>query len=160
MAAAPAGERAPTGERPGRIVVGVDGSAAAAAALAWAVGQARLTGAVIDAVIVWEFPVMFGYRLPVPEPDWADLAARALTAAIAHVRADGVEIRPKIVEGNAAQVLLEESAGAQMLVVGSRGHGGFVGALLGSVGQQCVHHASCPVVVIRDPVAGKQPAGT
>jgi hypothetical protein len=55
----------------------------------------------------------------------------------------------KVMEGNAAQVLVTESAGADLLVVGSRGHGGFVEALLGSVGQHCAHHAACPVVVIR-----------
>ena len=63
-------------------------------------------------------------------------------------------ITQKVVEGNAARVLLDASAGADLLVVGSRGHGGFVEALLGSVGQHCVHHATCPVVVIRDSAVG------
>jgi nucleotide-binding universal stress UspA family protein len=58
-------------------------------------------------------------------------------------------VRALIVEGNAAQVLLDASDGADLLVVGSRGHGGFTEALLGSVSQHCVHHAHCPVVVIR-----------
>ena len=57
-------------------------------------------------------------------------------------------------EGNAARVLLDALAGAELLVVGSRGRGGFAEALLGSVGQHCVHHAACPVVVIRDPATG------
>jgi nucleotide-binding universal stress UspA family protein len=56
---------------------------------------------------------------------------------------------PQPVEGNPAQVLLDASAGADLLVVGSRGHGGFASALLGSVSQHCVHHADCPVVIIR-----------
>jgi nucleotide-binding universal stress UspA family protein len=58
-------------------------------------------------------------------------------------------VRARVVEGNAAQVLLDASDGADLLVVGSRGHGGFTEALLGSVSQHCVHHARCPVVVIR-----------
>jgi nucleotide-binding universal stress UspA family protein len=59
-----------------------------------------------------------------------------------------------VVQGHPAQVLLDASAGAELLVIGSRGHGGFVGAMLGSVGQHCVHHATCPVVIIRDSVTG------
>ncbi len=64
-----------------------------------------------------------------------------------------VEIGHKVVEGSPAQVLLDDSADAELLVVGGRGHGSFVDALLGSVGQHCVHHAKCPVAVIRDSVA-------
>jgi len=64
---------------------------------------------------------------------------------------DAVEIRPRIVEGNAAAALLAASPGAELLVVGSRGHGGFAEALLGSASQHCVYHAPCPVVIIRDP---------
>jgi nucleotide-binding universal stress UspA family protein len=75
-----------------------------------------------------------------------------VTEAMAELPESGrqVEIRPKVAEGNAAQVLLDASDGADLLVVGSRGHGGFAEALLGSVSQHCVHHATCPVVVIRD----------
>jgi len=65
-----------------------------------------------------------------------------------------VKITNKVVQGNAAQVLLDESEGADLLVVGSRGHSGFVEALLGSTGQHCVQHADCPVVVIRDSITG------
>jgi nucleotide-binding universal stress UspA family protein len=138
-----------------RIVVGVDGSASARAALAWAVRQAQLTGAVVEAVIAWEFPVAYGYAAPAMDIDFEELATKTVTAAIAEVTAESgpVAIQHKVVEGNAAQVLLAESAGADLLVVGSRGHGGFVGALLGSTGQHCVHHATCPVVVIRTPPA-------
>ncbi len=138
-----------------RIVVGVDGSESARAALAWAVRQAQLTGAVVEAVIAWEYPVAYGYAAPAMDLDFEELATKTVTAAITEATAESgpVAIQHKVVEGNAAQVLLAESAGADLLVVGSRGHGGFVGALLGSTGQHCVHHATCPVVVIRTPPA-------
>jgi nucleotide-binding universal stress UspA family protein len=145
----------PHGEHERRIVVGVDGSAPSKAALAWAIGQAKLTGAVVDAVIAWQFPATYGYPAPaIPNADFEDIAASVVADAIAEVSgaAGPVKIRSTVVEGNAAQVLLGESAGADLLVVGNRGHGGFVEALLGSTGQHCVHHATCPVVVIRDAV--------
>ena len=142
----------PSGAGKRRIVVGVDGSDPSKAALAWAIGQARLTGAAVEAVIAWEFPATYGYPVPLPPGfDFHDNAAGVLAGCIAEVSspAQPVTIVSKVVEGNAAQVLLDVSAGADLLVVGSRGHGGFVEALLGSVGQHCVHYATCPVVIIR-----------
>ena len=141
------------------IVVGVDGSAPSRAALAWAVRQARLTGAAVEAIIAWEYPAAYGYTMPAaPEINYnyEEMAAEVLASTIAEVCGQGepVKISSRVVEGNAAQMLLDASAGAELLVVGSRGHGGFVEALLGSVGQHCVHHATCPVVVIRDSVSG------
>jgi nucleotide-binding universal stress UspA family protein len=143
-----------------RIVVGVDGSLPSKAALSWAVEQGRLTGAVVEAVIAWEFPATYGYPVPVPDVSWEQMAQQAVSEAVADVAegAEGaapVKVTCKVVEGNAAQALLEESAGADLLVVGKRGHGGFVEALLGSTGQHCVHHATCPVVVIRDSVTAR-----
>ena len=145
-----------------RIVVGVDGSVPSKSALSWAVEQGRLTGAVVEAVIAWEFPVTYGYPIPVSAVDWEQLAQQAVGEAVADAAeaAEGtapVKVTYKVVEGNAAQVLLDESAGADLLVVGNRGHGGFVEALLGSTSQHCVHHAGCPVVVIRDSVTGHAP---
>jgi nucleotide-binding universal stress UspA family protein len=141
-----------------RIVVGVDGSVPSKAALAWAVRQARLTGAVVDAVIAWEVPLTV--RTPWPltwSTDFRSLAENRLTGAVADVSevAGQAEIRAKVMRGSAAQVLLEDAAGADLLVVGNRGHGGFVEAVLGSVGQECVHHAACPVVVIRNSLTGQ-----
>jgi nucleotide-binding universal stress UspA family protein len=136
-----------------RIVVGIDGSVPSKEALTWAVGQADLTGAVVEAVIAWDFPMYYGYAAPVVDVDWEGIATKVVTDAIAEVtagRAGSSVIRPEVDQGNAAEVLLKASAGADLLVVGSRGHGGFVEALLGSVGQHAVHHATCPVVVIRD----------
>jgi nucleotide-binding universal stress UspA family protein len=139
-----------------RIVVGVDGSVPSKSALAWAVGQARLTGAAVEAVIAWEFPAISGYPVQVMDVDWQELAEQVVTDAVGEAArsAGDVEIGCKVMRANAAQALLDASAGAELLVVGSRGHGGFAEALLGSVGQHCVHHATCPVVVIRDSVAG------
>ncbi len=83
--------------------------------------------------------------------DYGELATEVLSEAIAAtVDPDGpVKVSSVVREGNAAQVLLEASRGAELLVVGSRGHGGLTEALLGSVSQACAHHARCPVVIIR-----------
>jgi nucleotide-binding universal stress UspA family protein len=142
------------GQHIGRIVVGVDGSDSSRAALAWAVRQAALTGAQVDAVHAWHVPSYgygYGYATVLPVIDLQKVARQVLDEAIAEVAdlAPDVEIRPVIVEDNPAQALLDNAKDAGLLVVGSRGHGGFAAALLGSVGQHCVHHANCPVVVIR-----------
>jgi nucleotide-binding universal stress UspA family protein len=139
-----------------RIVVGVDGSAASRAAFRWAVRQAELTGATVQAITAWQYPVATGGYAwgPVGVLDSTDLqeaAEKTLADEISEVvgaRTD-IKLQPQPVEGNPAQVLLDASAGADLLVVGSRGHGGFASALLGSVSQHCVHHADCPVVIIR-----------
>jgi nucleotide-binding universal stress UspA family protein len=139
-----------------RIVVGVDGSASSLEALRWAVRQAELTGAAVDAVIAWQFPVAFrgyswGAEMMTGDIDYAEIAAKALGEAISAAVDPGSEVvvHPVIAEGHPAQVLIEAAADADLLVVGSRGHGGFASALLGSVSQHCTHHAACPVVVIR-----------
>lgn len=137
-----------------RIVVGVDGTAAAEGALAWAVQQAELTGATVEAVIAWHYPVACGGGPFAPvamlDTDFAGTAGRVLAAAVS-VAADSagpVKVSSTVREGNAAEVLIDAAEGADLLVVGSRGHGGFAEALLGSVSQHCVHHARCPVVII------------
>ncbi len=139
-----------------RIVVGVDGSAASRAAFRWAVRQAELTGATVQAVTAWQYPVATGGYAwaPVALLDSTDLqeAAEKLQAdevsEVVGARTD-INVQPLVIEGNPAQVLLEEASGADLLVVGSRGHGGFASALLGSVSLHCVHHAKCPVLIIR-----------
>jgi nucleotide-binding universal stress UspA family protein len=137
-----------------RIVVGVDGSPTSKAALAWAVGQAELTGAVVEAVIAWEYSDAYGLGLTTGV-DFENIAATVAADAIAEVtgRGTAVKIQTRVEEGHPARVLIDASAGADLLVVGSRGHGGFAGALLGSVSQHCIQHAACPVVVIRGAAA-------
>jgi len=139
-----------------RIVVGVDGSPAAKAALAWAIGQAELTGASVEAVIAWHYPVIVGGAPFAPigvlmDVDFEGAASTVLNTAISEIvdPAGPVKVSSTVREGNPAQILLEAADGADLLVVGSRGHGGFAEALLGSVSQHCVQHAPCPVVIIR-----------
>jgi nucleotide-binding universal stress UspA family protein len=145
----------PQSEQEQRIVVGVDGSVPSKAALGWAIRQASLTGAVVEAVSAWEYPDTYGLG-PTLGVDFQSIAATMVADVIAETTGpDGpVKIRPRVEEGHAARVLIDASAAAELLVVGSRGHGGFVGALLGSVSLHCIQHATCPVVVIR----GKQDA--
>jgi nucleotide-binding universal stress UspA family protein len=123
----------PGGEHEHRIVVGVDGSVTSKAALRWAARQARLAGAVVEAVTAWEVPAISGYPMAVSDVDWEELATQIVTDAIAEIpaTAEPAEIRYKVAEGNAAQVLLDASAGADLLVVGSRGHGGLRGGAAG-----------------------------
>ena len=136
----------------GRIVVGVDGSVSSMAALRWAIRQAKQTGSSVDAVAAWRVPSGYGLA-PIGDGavDFEGDAKKILADALSEVgRAESdVVIRPSVVEGQAADVLVWTARGADLLVVGSRGHGEFTSALLGSVSHYCVHHASCPVLVIR-----------
>jgi nucleotide-binding universal stress UspA family protein len=135
-----------------RIVVGVDGSPSSCAALRWAVQQAALTGSAVDAVIAWHDPASYGgYGWLIADTSYAEPAAKTLSDAVTSTLKDGsgVTVRQHVVEGNPARVLLDAAEGADLLVVGNRGHGGFAEMLLGSVSQHCVHHSPCPVVVIR-----------
>jgi len=139
-----------------RIVAGVDGSPSSMSALRWAIRQAALTGATVDAVMAWHYPVAAGGYGWAPtglegDFDFSENAEKVLADAISNAVDPGsaVVVRALVVEGIAAQVLLDASGDADLLVVGSRGHGGFAEALLGSVSQHCVQHARCPVVVIR-----------
>jgi nucleotide-binding universal stress UspA family protein len=143
-------ENRQSGEQP-RIVVGVDGFESSQAALGWAIRQAKLTGAVVEAVTVWHIPPGTSWVPATDTPDYRDDAFAILSEAITEMCAvdPDVQVCPRVVEGRAGQVLVEAADGADLLVVGSRGHGGLAGALLGSVGQYCVHHAPCPVVIMR-----------
>jgi nucleotide-binding universal stress UspA family protein len=136
------------------IVVGVDGSQQGEAALGFAAEEAGLRGGRLVVVCAWEIPMMIEPVGAYPGDQFksmSDEAESVVQAAVARV----AELEPSVVcegkaiEGRAASVLLRESEHADMVVVGSRGRGGFASLLLGSVSQQVVHHASCPVVVVR-----------
>ncbi len=147
---APAPEpQAPTGSA---VVVGVDGSPASKDALRWAADYARLTRTPLLAISAWHWPVTMVVSLPAPvDFDPTADAQRALDAILAEVLGDdpGFPVTTRVVGGAAAEALIAASHGARLLVVGSRGHGGFAGLLLGSVSEQCTHYAACPVVVVR-----------
>ncbi len=141
-----------SGEDESRIVAGVDGSEGSKHALRWAARQAGFTGATLEVVTGWEYPAFFGFAPAVPDDvDYAELAGQALNDTIEEVfgadRPAGLATR--VIAKHPALALVEASDGAELLVVGSRGYGGFADALLGSVSTFCVHHANCPVTVIR-----------
>ena len=139
--------------RSGHIVVGVDGSSHSEVALRWAVEQARLTGQPVDAVTSWSIPVDYsiGGAAPLQPFDWEGSAVSILAETVATVvdEADAGRVTQRVVLGHPAQVLLDAAADADLLVVGSRGRGGFTGMLLGSVSQHVIARAPCPVVVVR-----------
>jgi nucleotide-binding universal stress UspA family protein len=148
----------------GAVVVGVDGSSGGGEALRWALAEARLRKVPLRVVHAWTYGFSgataggygnLGYigSFNATSADASDLgriAEETLERAISEVVEEGadVEIERQVVEGGAAEVLIGAAAAGDLLVVGSRGHGGFAGLLLGSVSQQCVHHAQCPVVVV------------
>ena len=152
-------------DRTRRIVVGVDSSHGSRAALRWALNQARLTGATVEAVTAWQDPIAYGYGYGwVPTladadgiPAYAEKALAETIAAVVGTQGQPVEVRTTVAEGPAAQVLLAAAADADLLVVGSRGHGAFAGMLLGSVSQHCAQHAPCAVAVIPDDEPGSTP---
>jgi nucleotide-binding universal stress UspA family protein len=140
------------------IVVGTDGSTHAELALSWAIDEAKLRGAQILVVSAWHVPAMvYGGPGLVPaasvpiEESFRKAAENAAAAALEQVRDAGMEGDANVVEGQAADALIDAGAEADLLVVGSRGHGGFVGLLLGSVSAACAHHARCPLVIVRSP---------
>jgi nucleotide-binding universal stress UspA family protein len=146
---AAAGQPAPV------IVVGVDGSPDSSAALKWAASEARLRNAELRIIHTWSVPALsYGTYLPATAfDDVARAAERSLTAQIAEVLGDDPDIGyvTEVSEGPPASALLEAAETALLVVVGSRGRGGFAGLLLGSVSAQVAHHAHCPVLIVRAP---------
>jgi nucleotide-binding universal stress UspA family protein len=138
-----------------RIIVGVDGSLGSKSALRWAMTQAQLTGAKVEAIISWQDPVVWGYTYGVPALYEADVLAASAEKRVGETVAEvagqlghPVDVLPRVVQGHPAEVLIKAATRARLLVVGSRGHGTFAGLMLGSVSQHCVQHAPCPVVVV------------
>jgi nucleotide-binding universal stress UspA family protein len=134
------------------VVVGVDGSPSSRAALRWALDQARLTKARLRAVIAWEVPAFTDWGVAAHQ-DFGVAAGKLLGESVREALGEDpppdVEVLEVVLPGHPAQVLIDQSAHAALLVVGSRGHGGFAGTLLGSVSQLCLQHAHCPVLVVR-----------
>jgi nucleotide-binding universal stress UspA family protein len=136
-----------------RIVVGVDGSPLSRNALEFAIEEAQLRHA--DLHVTYAYPVM---ERPVTGStgkdyyDQVEVEAREFLEGIMSKApsTDGLEVEWLAVPGNPAEVLIEASRGAALLVVGSRGVGGFKGLMMGSVSTQCVHHSHCPVLVVRE----------
>jgi nucleotide-binding universal stress UspA family protein len=133
-----------------RVVVGVDGSSQSKRALRWAAAVAASFDAEIDAVAAWQVPAMTGWTPAAvawnPKQDMEQCLTEAVDDVFGANRP--AKLRLTVHEGHAAQVLIRASKGASMVVVGSRGHGGFAGLLLGSVSASVAEHAHCPVLVI------------
>ena len=138
----------------GRIVVGVDGSEGAVQALRFAIEEARIRGAELRAVSAWHVPpAVYGAGWAPASTDideFRKLAESALRESVQEAGATdaGIEVTSLVREGHPVDLLVEESGDADLLVLGTRGLGGFKELLLGSVSQQCAHHASCPVVIV------------
>jgi nucleotide-binding universal stress UspA family protein len=141
------------------VVVGVDGSPGSVAALKYAVEEAKLRGAGLTAVTAWSVPPL-AYAGEVEwtgaelDPKTFEAAADStLASALSGVDTQGVEVHQVVRQGQPADALVLEAGEDDLLVVGSRGLGGFRGLLLGSVSQQCAQHARCPVTVVPHPHA-------
>lgn len=144
----------PSLARKTRLVAGVDGSDSSTMVLHWAAALAETNNAEIDAVLAWQFPIGLGWpagwgygsRADDAQPNAEAVLAEAVERAYGPTKPHGLRVIAR--EGNPAAVLIEASTEAALLVVGSRGHGGFAGLLLGSVSRHCTEHAHCPVLVI------------
>jgi nucleotide-binding universal stress UspA family protein len=136
------------------VIVGVDGSANSIAALQWAARYAKSTDGIVHAVYVWSYPISSIAPAPLGSPVApAELMTNAASEALAGFIAeaalpDDVHVVHVVREGSTSKVLLDQAKGADILVVGARGHGGFTGLLLGSVANAVINHAPCPVAVI------------
>lgn len=145
----PGAEERPDHKRP-LIVVGIDGSDSSQEALRAAIRLAEPLNSSVEAITAWSQPIAAtGYSIS-PQPDWSEDARDTVetTADVVFGKNRPEWFSTAVREGNPARVLISESAGTEMLVVGSRGHGGFAGLLLGSVSAECAEHARCPVLVV------------
>ena len=134
-----------------RIVVGVDGSEASERALDWAVTEATRSGATLHLVTAWMFPMAPGYAFTATVPEVHQAAREVCERAAEEVRRRAPQLRvsTQTLQQTPGFALVAASDGADLLVVGSRGLGGFEGLVMGSVSQYCARHASCSVVVVR-----------
>jgi len=138
----------------GWIVVGIDGSEPSQAALRWAAAETHRRGVGLQVVICWSYPTLsWGqYQPPLLGVDFEASAREVAETEVEKVLGRGretLDIQIAVVEGAPSLRLLDYDQAADMIVVGSRGRGGFAGLLLGSVSQHLAEHARCPVVIIR-----------
>jgi nucleotide-binding universal stress UspA family protein len=133
-----------------RIVVGVDGSEPSKSALRWATSLAQQLGCTVQAVGAWQLPLGAGMSAAVPDWDPESATRTVVRDTVRDVLGEHppVAVEIAIREGNAAHVLIAAAERARILVVGSRGRGGFAGLLLGSVSTACAAHSQCPVLVV------------
>lgn len=134
------------------VVAGVDGSPQSHEALAWAAEEARIRGGRLVAVTAWELPILTtgGYEtVSMDREAFASVAAGLLDSALQTLTRGDVPIQTVVSHGSPAKVIIEAAKDADLVVVGSRGLGGFTGLLLGSVSAHLVHHCPCTVVVVR-----------
>jgi nucleotide-binding universal stress UspA family protein len=133
----------------GDVVVGVDGSADGASALQWAQEYALAAGVDLVLVTAWHWPTSYG--VPIGWEGWDPQvdAEKVVDKARVQLTLPDTRVRTLVECGAAGEVLVRASKDAALLVVGTRGHGGLAGSLVGSVSSYCVHHAHCPVVVVR-----------
>jgi nucleotide-binding universal stress UspA family protein len=132
-----------------RVVVGIDGSDTSQRALEWALVEARLRQAAVEVVHAWHPPLLRAPVLEDPYGPFEELARNVVDAALQRADVSGLPVPVRTIRpGSGASVLLDAAKEADLVVVGSRGLGGFKGLLLGSVSYQMTHHAPCPVVVI------------
>lgn len=134
-----------------RIAVGVDGSRLSELAFAWAITEGHLRNASVHVITAWEYPlVIAGMEGVLDDTNVEAAARRTQSVVLGKVAHDGVDVTVEVVHGSGSAVLIDASKQADLIVVGSRGYGGFTGLLLGSVSTQVVHHAACSVMVVRD----------
>ena len=135
-----------------KILVGVDGSENSLRALRWALAEARVRGDAVELLHTWHFPYMADPTGMVPYPSTAleECGTAILAEALKAVQADigGLTVTTTVVQGAGASPLIEASRAADLVVIGRRGHGGFLTLVMGSVAQQVAAHAHCPVVVV------------
>lgn len=145
-------ERSEAPPHEARVVVGVDGSEPSRRALLWAAGEARRRTATLEIVHCWHprFALPLGPAFPATERAALEEAAQEVIAgALRAVDGCAPHAEPILADAPTVPTLVGASAGADLIVVGTRGHGGFPGLLLGSVSTQVLHHAHCPAVIVR-----------
>ncbi|GAA4618777.1 universal stress protein [Saccharopolyspora hordei] len=136
---------------PQTVLVGVDGSEESVRALRWAAKHVSDVGGIVHAAMIWHQPVQFGYRLPTPDKELEQRARTLLDGAVERIKSEfpKVDLRARLIRGHVVNEMVALSKQADLLVVGNKGHGAFAGMMVGSVALKLVHHAACPVVVVR-----------